>query len=136
MNDDIYHEKLLTLPQAAATLPRKRGKRVHASTIYRWIRHGVRGIRLESCLVGTTRCTSLPAVRRFSQKLSRVKEGERSANNVATPRSLRRAERDNARAKKALQDMKVLPSPTSEPKRPILHDDSAPPSQIESRQRS
>jgi hypothetical protein len=135
MTDDIYHEKLITLPQAAAMLPRKRGKRVHVSTIYRWMNGGVKGVRLEYCEYGGTRYTSVPAMRRFSQRIAQRKV-QSGAAIVSSPRSSKRAGQDNARAKKALQHMKVLPAPASKPERPIARDASAPARQNESPQRS
>jgi endonuclease YncB( thermonuclease family) len=34
--EPLHHEDLLTLAEAAALLPRKRGKRVHTQTVRRW----------------------------------------------------------------------------------------------------
>lgn len=44
----------LTLAQAAATLP----GRPHLSTLHRWRLRGVRGVRLQTCLVGGRRFTT------------------------------------------------------------------------------
>ena len=59
-------EALLTLTQAAATLPSK----PHASTIHRWRLRGVRGIRVETIMVGGRRYTSREALERFSVRLT------------------------------------------------------------------
>lgn len=65
---DIGNETLLTLTEAAKRLPTRRGgKRVHPSTLFRWVSHGFRGIRLEYVQVGGTKCTSIEAIERFFQ---------------------------------------------------------------------
>lgn len=46
-------------------LPRRRGKKVHPSTVYRWATKGARGRVLESRLVGGVRYTSVAALNRF-----------------------------------------------------------------------
>jgi hypothetical protein len=66
-------EQLLTLAEAAATLPRRRaGRPTHASTLFRWSRAGLRGVRLEIVQVGATKCTSREALARFFAKLTRA----------------------------------------------------------------
>src|SRR4051794_15987195 len=68
---DATMEHLLTLPQAAQTLPRRRaGRKVAASTIWRWARHGVRGVRLEFLQVGGVMMTSAEALQRFYERLT------------------------------------------------------------------
>jgi hypothetical protein len=44
--------------------------RVHLSTLHRWRLRGVRGIKLETALLGGARVTSLEALERFSRRLS------------------------------------------------------------------
>lgn len=68
---DSLNEALLPLAQAADELPRRRrGKKTHISTLYRWAVAGCRGIRLETVQVGATRCTSREALQRFFERLS------------------------------------------------------------------
>jgi len=59
--NELATEPLLTLREAAATIPGS----PHVSTLHRWRRRGVRGAKLETCLVGGKRFTSLQAVQRF-----------------------------------------------------------------------
>jgi hypothetical protein len=66
----ILSESLLTLRDAARELPGRGGKRVHIATVWRWAKRGVRGHRLETTLVGGTRCTSRQAVQRFLLQLN------------------------------------------------------------------
>ena len=68
---DLNREHVLTLAQAASTLPRRRaGKKPHLSTLYRWSSRGLRGIRLETIQVGGTACTSREALQRFFDQLT------------------------------------------------------------------
>lgn len=71
---NISHEELLPLAEAAEKLPaRRNGSRPHATTLYRWAKHGLNGVRLEVLRVGDTTCTSLPALQRFFNRLTEVR---------------------------------------------------------------
>ena len=71
---DIQLERVLTLRQAAGTLPRRRDDRpTHESTLARWIDQGLDGVRLEGLWIGATRCTSAEALQRFFQRLTERK---------------------------------------------------------------
>jgi len=68
---DISQEELLPLSEAAELLPQRRnGRRPHASTLFRWAKHGLKGIRLEVLRVGDTTCTSAAAIQRFLERLT------------------------------------------------------------------
>jgi hypothetical protein len=68
---DSSCEALVSLAEAAALLPRRRrGRKPHVSTLYRWASTGVRGVVLETLQVGGTRCTSAEALQRFFEALS------------------------------------------------------------------
>jgi hypothetical protein len=80
----LNSESLLSLSEAAASLP----GRPHLSTLHRWRLRGVRGIRLETCLVGGARYTSREALQRFVE--STTKEGESRAGPCKSmPRTAR-----------------------------------------------
>ena len=65
---DIAREQLISLHEVPTILPpRPSGKRLHISTIYRWVQRGIRGIRLEVVKVGGTTYTSREALQRFVQ---------------------------------------------------------------------
>lgn len=69
---DIKSESVISLAEAPRHLPRRPdGKPRHLSTLYRWMTTGVRGVVLETCMVGGTRCTSIEALQRFSEAISR-----------------------------------------------------------------
>jgi uncharacterized protein DUF1580 len=64
-------EHLLTLAEAAKYLPPvRRGRRIHVSTLYRWISRGVGGVCLESTKLGGTVFTSKEALQRFADRQS------------------------------------------------------------------
>jgi hypothetical protein len=59
--DSLLAESLLSLSEAGRTLP----QRPSPVTMWRWSRRGIRGIRLESILIGGRRFTSREALGRF-----------------------------------------------------------------------
>jgi hypothetical protein len=65
----LAEETVYPLTEIPEHLPRRRGKKVHKSTVFRW-RNGLRGVRLETIRCGGTLCTSLQAVQRFFDALS------------------------------------------------------------------
>ena len=67
---ELSREDLLVLADAAALLPRRRGKKVHIATLYRWAKAGVRGVRLEVLAVGGVTYTSRQALQRFAERLT------------------------------------------------------------------
>jgi hypothetical protein len=71
---DLQFEKLLSLSEAARTLPPIDGRRPHSSTIWRWIRRGSRGIHLEHVRLGRRTCTSVEALSRFVNALAAADE--------------------------------------------------------------
>jgi hypothetical protein len=77
---DMTTEELISLPDAAARLPLRRGRPVNLATLYRWTTCGVKGVVLESIQIGGTRCTSVEAMQHFFDQLSGVKSrrGRRS----------------------------------------------------------
>ena len=68
---DPSTETLISLTEATKGLPRRRrGKKPHVSTLYRWSTAGCRGVVLETLQVGGTRCTSKEALARFFRRLT------------------------------------------------------------------
>jgi hypothetical protein len=62
---DITSEKLIPLKAVPPWCEEILGKRVHISTVFRWHQRGVRGIKLETILMGGGRFTSVEALIRF-----------------------------------------------------------------------
>jgi len=65
MNIDFQHEQAITLAEVVNHLPKRNGKKVHYSTVYRWTTKGARGRVLESRLVGGIRYSTVEALQRF-----------------------------------------------------------------------
>jgi hypothetical protein len=106
---DITRETLLTLAQAADELPRRRrGKKTHLSTLYRWATAGCRGVRLETLQIGATRCTSREALQRFFEALTAPAQARADGPHCITAppvyRSPARRLRDSERAAKLLEE--------------------------------
>ena len=68
---DIATEAIVSIPEAPQHLPGQ----PHASTIFRWGTRGVRGVLLETCLVGGRRYTSREALQRFIQATTAAAAG-------------------------------------------------------------
>jgi len=65
---DTISETLLTLPSATMCVPGK--STVSVATMQRWRKRGVRGVVLETILIGGSRYTSLQAISRFIDALN------------------------------------------------------------------
>lgn len=86
---DATQEHLLTLSAATRTLPGRTGRGIHVSTIWRWAQRGVRGVRLETILIGGIRHTSREALQRFFERTTAAADGE--APPARTPKQRERA---------------------------------------------
>jgi hypothetical protein len=103
---DSTTETLISLTEAAKSVPRRRrGRKTHLSTLYRWATVGVRGVVLESLQCGGSRVTSREALQRFYERLS----GPDSAGPVGSHagpvpvrRFVARRQRENAEARRKL----------------------------------
>jgi hypothetical protein len=84
---DVTWENLESLCDAAKLLPH----RPHVSTLHRWRLRGIRGVRLETCLIGGRRFTSREAIERFMRAVSAEADGGAVAPHARTPT---RRERD------------------------------------------
>ena len=90
----ILQETPLTISQAAKLIPGRSGC-VGVSTVWRWVLHGCRGHRLESCMVGGLRMTSHEAIERFLAAIN----GEQTAISTDQRQAaIDRAERELAAA--------------------------------------
>lgn len=58
-------EQLIPLKEIPKLLPRRRGKKVHYQTVWRWSKKGAHGVVLETTRVGHIRYTSQEALKRF-----------------------------------------------------------------------
>jgi hypothetical protein len=89
---DIHEETVIPVREIPARIPDnpRTGKKVNLATVFRWSQRGVRGIKLETILIGGTRHSSLEALQRFSDRATAVADGATSAI-VSTPPARRKA---------------------------------------------
>ena len=84
---DIHNETLISISDTAKHLPRRpNGKTVHVSAVYRWIKKGIKGVRLESAKIAGCTYASLEALQRWSDALT---DGEDSTavGRLTSPKS-------------------------------------------------
>ncbi len=81
---NLENESPITLAETPHHVPKRNGKRMHYSTVYRWVTKGVRGRRLESLLVGGVRYTTIEALRRFLHSPLRPPDREVSPSSDLT----------------------------------------------------
>ena len=78
MRINTANEKLIALADAAQLVPRRNGRKIHISTLYRWSTVGCRGVVLETFQAGASRATSREAVARFFAKLTEQRQQKAS----------------------------------------------------------
>ena len=81
---DFSQEQFLTLTEAAASLPGK----VHRNTVCRWALQGLKGIRLESCMLGGRRYTSQKSLQRFADRTTTAADGKLTLFRTSRQREL------------------------------------------------
>ncbi len=90
----LGQEARLTITEASK-LPmfsrRRRGRPINVSTIWRWAKRGVRGIRLETELQGGMRLTSEEALIRFFTALQAIRDGAPVVPRGRTPKQRQQA---------------------------------------------
>src|SRR4051794_16096172 len=102
---DTTNETVVSLAQAADDLPRRRrGRKTHVSTLYRWATVGCRGVVLETIQVGATRCTSREALQRFFERLSQPVQAGAESRPVSRVRTLAQRQRAAAEAGRKLAE--------------------------------
>jgi hypothetical protein len=96
-------EEVLSLTNAAKRLPARRGDRPpHVSCLFRWAKHGLRGVRLETIRVGGTLCTSREALERFFARLAETDGSDTPRTGISSVRQ-RQIEGAHRQAGAALQ---------------------------------
>lgn len=98
MSIDTQIEDLITLAYASQNFP---GRPVALQTIHRWRLNGVRGVKLETCLIGGIRYTSHQAIQRFI-------EAQNAGPSETTPTiSPSQRQRQSAAARQELAKMGI-----------------------------
>ena len=92
---DLEREKPVTFAQLAESLPRHRRNRpVHTSTIHRWRRPGLRGVRLEAIRVGGAWHTTREAFAKFCKALTSLEDSD--IDTVTAPEESRQQQQNSA----------------------------------------
>lgn len=96
---DVSSERMISLKAVPDNLPKRNGRKLNLSTVYRWVDSGVSGVYLETAYFGGLRCTSIEALARFDAELTRVKCQPKQPK----PATDRQASRAHQRAMAKLQ---------------------------------
>jgi hypothetical protein len=67
---DLSSEEVLSLSEAARALPSVHGRRIHPSTLWRWARKGLKGVRLDYARLGRSIVTTRRALSDFAARLA------------------------------------------------------------------
>lgn len=70
LRSSLVRESLLTFSEAVRYLPKVNGRRHAPSTVYRWCKQGINGVRLEYIRVGRNMVTTREALERFFTALA------------------------------------------------------------------
>src|SRR5262245_889697 len=68
--NQLTTEPLSSLADLADSLPEPNGRKTSRSTVLRWVKRGVRGIKLEAVRLGNVWLSSREALQRFLDRLS------------------------------------------------------------------
>lgn len=68
----IDSEAVVSLTEATKIIPPRNGRRVAISTLWRWCRKGINGVRLEYIRMGRNIVTSHEAIARFFETLAQA----------------------------------------------------------------
>ena len=85
---DLTTEDLVPLKDLPKSLPKRNGKAISTSTLWRWANVGIRGHVLETILIGGQRYSSPQAFRRFVAAGNREKVARPDAARAAEESSL------------------------------------------------
>lgn len=67
---------LIPLHEIPRNVPKIRGRKVAMSTVYRWVSHGLSGIRLETIAGPSGTYTTKDALAEFFESVNRARKGE------------------------------------------------------------
>lgn len=98
---DLQSENLIPLNEVPKLLPPRNGKRAHLATVYRWVQHGHKGVKLETLRLPGSTMTSVEAVQRFLERMTAAREGA-----PIPMRTTRQREAAMNRARKELDAMR------------------------------
>lgn len=71
----LRNETLVPFAEVPTSLPRRNGKKINLSTLWRWRTKGLRGQKLESIIIGGRRYTTKEALQRFDAAVQKAIDG-------------------------------------------------------------
>lgn len=98
MSIDVNAETLVQFTEAAKAFP---GRKPCIQTLHRWRLRGVRGNKLDTCLIGGIRYTSREAIQRFI-------EAQNAGDPPAKASTTRQCTKRSAAARQELEAMGVM----------------------------
>ena len=99
----LFDQDILTFSEAAKAIPRVNGRRVHASTMWRWATKGVNGVHLETRRMGRRYVTTKSAIDTFCRKVAEVARERPDPPPVRTDPASTRRDRETNQALGELQ---------------------------------
>ena len=99
----LESEHLIPISDVPDYLPKRNGKKINLSTVYRWRHAGLRGIRLEWCIHGGIPCSSTEAIARFDRAVSEKIVGRQVSSTTPAAQS-----RAHDIAKQRLMDSGII----------------------------
>jgi hypothetical protein len=82
----LLDEELVNIKELPNILAPRNGKKVHLSAIYRWVRTGLSGVKLDTVVIANERFTTKEALNRFWVKVTEARDGlQAQADAIATP---------------------------------------------------
>ena len=105
---DIRSEQLVRLqdvPKLKFLPPGRSGKRISIATLYRWALGGTGGVTLEVIKIGGTACTSVEALQRFFDELTRRRSGGSNPLLLQPPQWSARRKREIEEAERRLDEI-------------------------------
>ena len=104
---DILNEDIVSMTEARQFLR----TRPHPSTIWRWYKRGVRGVKLETAVVGGRRVTSKEAIQRFVDATTAAHDSGAASPTVPIQETLRKRRAAIERAERELAKAGIPPPP-------------------------
>lgn len=84
---DLLDEELINVKELPDILEPRNGKKVHLAAIYRWIKSGLSGVKLETIIIANGRFTTREALNRFWVRVTEARDGlQAQADAIAPPK--------------------------------------------------
>lgn len=71
---ELLDEELINIKMIPDILGLRNGKKIHLSSVYRWVRTGLSGVKLQSVIIANERFTTKQALNRFWVKVTEARE--------------------------------------------------------------